>query len=374
MKKKTFILLVVILCVLVGAGALVMHLKSPRAPSVSMGSPLLDELPVNDIVSIEIDGVASPVTLKKKEKAWIVEERFDYPADFSKMTDLVRTLKDVEVGRMFVATEADLKRLSLKSPDEKGVSDGERAMRVRMRNKDGALLMALLVGDTRTRGDSKLPDGQFVVLGDEPNVYLIDETLTAFMTGPSEWLAKQPVKVAAEGVRRIRCVAPDGKTDRFIFERPGKGKPFELITPKTPENIKEPSLNRLADALSSIKISDVADPSNIPEGVKSGVSPVLIYTLFNGMTYRVYPGKSCSDATPCYVRFEVSYASPEAGEPKETDKKADEETKPEALKKSAREKNEQLKPWVFMIPEWQHKAFITHLKKLLDAKEGKEKG
>ncbi len=374
MKKKTFILLMVILCVLVGVGALVMHLKTPRAPSVSMGSPLLDELPVNDIVSIEIDGIASPVTLKKKGKAWIVEERFDYPADFSKMTDLVRTLKDVKVGRMFVATEADLKRLSLKSPDEKGVSDGDRAMRVRMRNKDGAILMTLLVGDTRTRGDSKLPDGQFVVLGDETNVYLIDETLTTFMTGPSEWLAKSPVKVAAEVVKQIRCVAPDGKTDRFVFERSQEGKPFELIAPETEEKVKEPSLNRLADALSSLKISDVADPANAPEAMKPGVSPVLIYTLFNGMSYRVYPGNSCSDTTPCYVRFEVGYSPPEAAEPEGTDKEAAEETKPEALEKTAKEKNEQVEPWVFMIPEWQHKAFITHLKKLLDTKEGKEKG
>jgi hypothetical protein len=374
MKIKTFIILVIVLGLLVGAGAFVMHLKTPSAPTIAMGSPLVDELPVNDIVTIAIDGVASPVTLTNKGKGWVVEERFDYPADFSRIIEFVRTLKDAKVGRMFVATDADLKRLSLKSPDEKGVSDADRATRVRMRDKKGEILLELLVGDTRTRGERKLPDGQFVALENKPNVYLIDKTLTAYLSGPSDWLAKSPVKVESEAVREIRCLGPDGKTVRFAFKRPAEGKPFELVMPKTDKKIKTPSLNRLAGALSSLDISDVTDPSKRPEGVMAGVSPVLVYTLFNGMSYRVYPGGRCSATTPCYVRFEVSYAPPKAEKPKETDKKSAQKPGPDVLEKEAKAENERVSPWVFAIPEWQHKAFMTDAEKLLESPKEKEKG
>lgn len=373
MKIKTFIILLIVLGLLVGAGAFVMHLETPSAPTIAMGSPLVDQLPVNDVVTIAVDGVASPVTLTHKGKGWIVEERFQYPADFSKIIEFVRTLKDAKVGRMFVATDGDLKRLSLKSPDEKGVSDADRAARVRMRDKKGTILLELLVGETRTRGERKLPDGQFVTMGNKPNVYLIDKTLTAYLSGPSSWLAKSPVKVESKAVREMKCLAPDGKTVRFEFKRPANGKAFELVMPKTRKKVKTPSLNRLADALSSLDISDVTDPSKPPEGVKAGVSPVLVYTLFNGTSYRVYPGNSCSATAPCYVRFEVTYAPPKAEKPKETDKKAAKQPGPAVLEKEAKAENKRLSPWVFTIPEWQHKAFMTDVEKLLESPKEKKK-
>lgn len=377
MKRKTFIILMIILGILVATGALLMRLKTPKQPTVAMGSPLLDALPANEVVSIKFDGAGLPVTLTRKGNQWVVEERFEYPADFERITDFVRNLKDAKVGRMFGASEEALKRLSLKSPDLKGVPDEDKAMRVRMYDAQGGVVLDLSVGNTRTRGEEKLPDGQFVRLGEDSQVYLIDQTLTAYLTGPAEWVAKTPVNVEADDVREIRCMSPEGETLRFAFARPGKGKPFERVYPENNRKIKRSSLNRLTNALSSINISDVTDPSATPQAVKPGVSPCLIYRLFNGMIYRVYPGNECPKPGVCYVRFEVDYHSPPRSREDETGKaeeKTGQKPEPEQMEKKAREANDRLSPWVFVIPKWQHKAFITRMDELMEGQEGKGKG
>ena len=373
MKKRTFIILVIILGILVGAGAVVMHFQTPRQPAVAMGSPLLQSLPANDIVSIKFDGVGSPVTLNHMGDEWVVQERFGYPADFKRITDLVHDLKDAKVGRMFVASEADLKRLSLKSPDHKEALDGEKAMRVRMLDGQGEVVLDLSVGDTRTRGEEKLPDGQFVRLGDDPRVYLIDQPLTAYLTGPAEWVAQTPVAVEGDEVQEVRCLGPDPKSLRFAFVRPDKDKPFEMTHPKVSKKIKHTALNRLTSALSSLKISDVTDPSTMPQAVKAGVSPCLIYTLFNGMVYRVYPGNDCPEGL-CYVRFEVDYQPPGPDNGQVNEEKESRKPDPRETAKKAEEENLRLHPWVFIIPKWQHKAFITHLDELVETQKGEGKG
>jgi len=106
--------------------------------------------------------------------------------------------------------------------------------------------------------------------------------------------------------KKISCTGPDG-TLRYTFERPEKGKDFALVSSPAKRAIKQSALNRLAGALTGLEIEDVADPSSTPESLSKGISPRLDYTLFDGITYHVYPGLTCSPGIPCYLRLQVDF-------------------------------------------------------------------
>jgi len=372
MKTKTFVILLISLGVLSGAVSLLIYSRDTRSRSGEMGTYLLEQLPANEIASIVIETPVAAVSLKQQADSWIVEERFGYPADFSKISDLVRTLKEAKVGRKFDASEKVLKRLSMKSPDEAGVSNEKKGSRIRMADAEGKPVLDMVLGKTRNRDPQKgPPDGQYIMLSNAPEIYLIDKILSPFESGPSEWLEKTPVDIDAGEIRKITSLGPDAATVRYAFERPGKGKDFALIDPSTDQNIKEPSLNRLANALSSLKIEDVETSANTLTSFAKDALARLDYALFDGRIYHVTLGKACSASVPCRIRLEVDYQPP--GTVKEGgDEKANTNTPGEAAATEAKKENERLKPWIFTIPEWQYKAFFTRVEELREQKAEKK--
>ncbi|MCG6881934.1 MAG: DUF4340 domain-containing protein, partial [Deltaproteobacteria bacterium] len=218
---------------------------------------------------------------------------------------------------------------------------------------------------TRKREEKGIPDSQFVMLGSEPDIYLVDQIFSPFEAAAPSWLKKSPVKVPENDIRKITCTGPDG-TVRYTFERPEKGKALELSNPPAKRAVKESALNRLAGALSGLEIQDVADPSTPPKSLSQGVSPRLDYTLYNGMTYHVYPGLTCSPGIPCYLRLQVDF-TPSADETtSRKDKDSAEKKSDGALMTEATSLNARLSPWFFVLPQWQHEAFFTTLGDLLE--------
>ena len=367
----------IILGVLAGAGALIVHYRDIPSRSGEMGAYLLEQLPANDVVSIVVKTPDAAVSLMKEGDLWVVEERFSYPADFSKISELVKTLREVKVGRKFASSEKVLKRLSIKPPDDTGAPEDERGTGIRMKDKDGKPILDMVLGKTRIRRDEKgPPDGQYVMLGKDTEIYLIDKILSSFQADPSAWLEKSPVKVDAKEIRKISCLGPGGKTVRYTFERPGKGKDFELIAPSGRQDVKKSSLNRLANALSSLEVKDVENPSAPPGSIGKDTSPQVDYHLFDGRIYRVYPGNTCSATLPCYLKIEVDYQEP-GPQTAEKDNAASQKKAPAATKSREEvaaltaEQNDRLRPWVYVIPEWQHKAFITDFGQLVEKKAEK---
>jgi len=137
MRTKTLIILLIILGALAGTGTLVFRLKAPERSNGRLGTQLLARLPVNKIVAITIKDSEQTVFLEKNEDAWMVKNRFSYPADFSKISYFVRNLKEMKIGRQFKSSEDTLKRLSLKEPDDQEASSDEKGTRIHLKGKDG---------------------------------------------------------------------------------------------------------------------------------------------------------------------------------------------------------------------------------------------
>jgi hypothetical protein len=214
-----------------------------------------------------------------------------------------------------------------------------------------------------------------VTLDNDPKIYLIDTHFAHLQKEPSAWLEKALLKVEANEIKKISSLSADGKKVHYTFLRAEKGndlKPSELPANK---KVDTSAVNRLARSLSSLSIEDVINPSDNSVSINLKQSNTLEYHLFNGMIYRVYPGEACPKDDPCYLKVEVDYQKPSAEKKPMVDDKTSkhEKTIPEKTAEEidleAKQLNERLRPWTYVISKWQHDAFVTDLEKLLEKPE-----
>ena len=386
MKIKTSVTLLVILAVLAVAGILLVREQSPRRGGVALGTQLLKDLPGNGVVAIEIKGPeGDTVSLAKKEDNWVVKDRYGYSADFSKIADFVRSLQQMQVGRSFEASEDTLKRLKLGDPEGANVPDDDKGILVELKDDAGKSLASVVLGKRRKTGRGASTHGQYIRLGPEPLVYLVDKDFASYRREPQDWLEKLLVDVRDDAVRKVVCEGLDEEGVLFGVERPGKGAELVLLDPPPDKKIKKASLDILARALDTLRLDDVVDPAATLESLGIELQARLEYHTFDGMIYRAYPGKSNTDAERFYLRLEVDYKEPpeevmEATAEEEgsaTEKAGAEEEEqpektPEEMTREAKELNERLSAWTYEISEWKHGDFIMDLEEFFEEPEKKE--
>lgn len=384
MKSKTFIILLVICAVLGGIAYWQFNKegRSQTAQNVEMGEELLGDLSANDIASIRISGPENSVILEKAT-VWEVENRFGYPADFSKIADLVKKLRSVTVGRSFSGTGDARSRLSLYPPDAEDVAEEAKGTRIVLANSAGESLSDILVGAPREA--SAGTGGHYLMLLPDTAVYLVDKSFRNMETQPEAWLVKELVDAAAADIREVRYKTAGGGETVYTLRRAEKGAaPAFQTRPQGFEGREAmPStINALYGALSGFQIEDVADPAHQP--AEASFAHVFEFRLFDGTGYAI----SLGDAVPgsedrYYVNVRAGYVAPpeeetgsESGEAEtegggddidaqkkaeEAKKKAEEDRrrKQAELKETALKLDERLRDWIYIIPEWRYDKFET---------------
>ncbi|MCP4681850.1 MAG: DUF4340 domain-containing protein [Desulfobacterales bacterium] len=382
MKIKTLVILLIALCIIAGTGILVIRLQAPEPPEDQMGMSLLGQFPLNEITSITIKSAGAMVSLNRKADNWIVVNRFEYSADFSRISDFVRKLKGLKIGRKFEASEETLPRLSLRAPDDPGAMEAEKGVQVSLKGEKASSLACILLGKARNTGDDRgMANGQYLKFCEAPDIYMVDNNFSYLEKEPVAWLDKNLAKEDKNNVKKISCLQPDKKRPVYSFERPENGKDLKLLNLKTKKEVKKSALDRLAGALSSLRMEDVADPAAASELIDVKSTTRIEYQLFNGIIYRVYPSGECSQDRPCYLKLEIDYQKPaeEAKVPSEDSAVEKEGQAPEKTSEGyalvAERMNEYFSKWVYIIPKWQHNAFVTDIDELLEqeAQEGLKK-
>jgi len=367
MKTRTLIFLLMILGILAGAGLLANRMMAPKPPKQRMGESLFPKLPVNRISSILIKSPKDTVSLVKGKDRWVVKSRLDYPADFDKITNLVRKLMEVKIGRSFPSSEDSRKRLSLEDPDSADASEERKGIRIRLLGDKELPLANLLLGKIRYQGEQMpLPEGQYVMLDDKPEVFLINRDFSYLETESREWLQKKIVDVKEEEIRKISCRSADGKKVIYTLERAKKGEAFKTVDLPEGRKMKESFLKRMEGVLSPLQLEDVANPSGME------ASAFLEFQLFNGIIYRLYPAREKSKDAPLYLTVKVDYLMPrEAPEEGKTEKSASVKSREERALE-AKNLQERLSPWVYLVPKWEQEAFSTDLEQILERPDEKQ--
>ncbi len=237
MNRKQFLILLAALVVLGAAGlALVWQdISAYRASGAKIGAKLLPALKIADVAQVRLQDAKNQVTLVRKEKTWVVEERGGYPASFQEISDLMIKLVELKVTQSEQVGASLWPRVELADP---GKGEGAGTL-VEFKDAAGKPLARLVLGKKVLKKDPMnplpaakdgVPAGRYVrVDGAGDVVIVVSDPLEKAVADPGRWLTKEFIKldrvrtlaVGAEGGAANWKIARDEEWGQWKFAAGG---------------------------------------------------------------------------------------------------------------------------------------------------------
>jgi Domain of unknown function (DUF4340) len=332
--------LAIVLILLVALGAVAWFLnrrnsESWRNSATSAGEKILN-FPLNDVAHITIKGAGAELNLVKKGDAWRVAERADYPANFEKVSGLLRKVwelhpvQDVKVG------PSQLQRLQLTQP----TNDPNSSMLLDLQDAKGKRVGALLAGKKQMRDSDEgmgarggLAAGRYIMPEDGSNrVFAVSQPLEELQTKPEQWLNRDFIKIENP---RLISVAGQGGVN-WTVTRESSSAPWKLVDPKPGEELDKNKTAGLATLFSYAYFADVLAPNASPAETGLDHPTTAHIETFDNFTYDLKIGKPNDKNYPVLVSVQAQL--PKARTPGK-DEKPEEKSK---LEKEFEEKQKRL--------------------------------
>ncbi|HZM03128.1 MAG TPA: DUF4340 domain-containing protein [Candidatus Saccharimonadales bacterium] len=382
MNRKQLILLLVALVILGGACLLLLnrHEESWSDSGTKLGQKVLPNFQVNDVAAIHIKG-ESDLDLVKKDDRWRVQQRNDYPANFSQISDLLIKMSDLKIAQAEPIGPSQMARMHLEDPGK----GPDSATLIEFKDAQGKALQSLLVGKKHTRKsnrpspmpgmDDQFPDGRFVMLKSDPGeVLTVSDPLSTVDPKPSEWLNKDFFKV--EKPKSVSFVSTNA-ADSWTLTRTNENGAFVLSDVKTGEALDTNKVSSYSSTLSYPSFVDVvADASP----AKTGMDKPLVVTIktFDGFTYTLKIGAKTAEnnynlqvaVTGDFPATREKTAAESADAAKSLDKLY------EGKMKQVQDKLKQeklLEPWTYLVNNWLVDPLIRPRAQLMVEKKSDKK-
>jgi hypothetical protein len=349
MKAKTFIILLVVFCLLAGAAYVRLSERGQKGKNRNIGEAPYAFLPMESIDRIHIKSDEADIHLKKAKSLWVVKDKFDFPADFPAISQLVSNLKTMKIGRRFQVSDDARTRLGLHLPDEKDVDEKDKGIRVIMKNAGEEILLDAVIGKTRevTAGAG----GHYIMAMPGQTVYLVDIKFEDVGKTISDWIEKDILDIQSEDIQSITCYPLGGENSLYTLTRTEKGKAPELVD--APGSKLDPSkIDDVLTALAPLTIDDVAGYVGDPIDSETTYTHAFEYKVFDGATYRFLPGSTGDGDNRKFVV-------------KITMKSGIQTIDPEGARTPPPILHQVIHQWLYEIPEWKFKRFILDRDTLL---------
>ncbi len=292
MKGRQLVLILVLLVALGGAALYLRQRNESTWSNRATGSNAkILEFPLNDVAQVVIKEGQTALHLVKKDDAWRVAERADYPADFEKVARLLRTLWELHATQDVKAGPSQFARLELTEP---GAQPGGGTL-VDLQDAAGKRLAALILGKRQTEG----APGRYVLApGQNERVFLITNTLDEAVAKPETWLDRTFIKVESPKAIARTGAAP---ADSWKITRENATAPWTLAEPKPGEELDPNKASTLASYLANPMFSDVLAPDAPVAETGLDQPSMLTAETFDGFTYELRIGKLMGENYPVLV-------------------------------------------------------------------------
>jgi hypothetical protein len=353
MNRKQFLILVIALLVLGGAGLALFwqDIAAYRASGAKIGAKLLPGLKLSEVAQIRLQDAKSQVTLVKKDNAWVVRERGDYPANVQDIGDLLIKLVELKAVQSETVGASLLPRLDLAAP---GQREGSGTL-IEFKDAAGKPLDSLILGKIILKKDpvnplpsaqNGVPAGRYVLVGKSTDTVIgVSDPLEGAQAEPGKWLARDFFKadriktlaVAGEGAASWK-ITRDAEYGQWKFASGGGGLDASAAV-------------GAVNALGGLSFADVVvDPK--PEDTEKPVT--VTAETFDNLTYTVKIARKKAGGD-YYLSFTASgepprQRVPEKGEKPEEKARLDKEFAASLKKLEARVASEKaLAKWTYVV-------------------------
>lgn len=382
MNRKQFAILIILGLVVGGLGLYFYNKRkeSFTATSFESGQRVLKDFPLNEVAHVRVKTTTNEVNLVRGEEGWTVKERFNYPANFSEISQFLRTVwelkpvQDVEVGA------SQYGRLTLVNPTENQSTNSGTL--VEFKDAKGTTTKSMILGKNVTRaseagpfgGGGEFPVGRYVLVPENPpRVWLVNETFSNVQTEPEQWLNKDFFKI--EKIKSVSVTAPQG-SNTWSLARETEGGEWKMKDLQEGENFDNSKASSLNYLLSSPSFNDVASPETKIEETNRLASAKI--ETFEGFAYTINVGGKTNEDNlllnmDVSANFEKERKAP-ADEKPEDKEKADKEFKEKLEKLEEKLKNEEkYEKWTYQVSKWTVDSLLKPRKDFMTEKKEEPK-
>jgi hypothetical protein len=353
MKRKQVYLLLGVAVVLGILALLLQNWQSGTWKKEAANRQIFTSLPINDVTKIQVETGNAKLTIHLVGDVWQVADRYGYPADFGKISELLRTLWDLKYVRDMQIGSSQLGRLQLLPPGQGDQSGTE----VDLIGAGDKKIASIILGKKQSGNEDAMGaagSGRFALNADQKDhAYLVDDSFSSLDSlNPSGWLRKQFIDT-----QKLRSVIRGnvGNAPGWKVSRKDDRADWELQDAAANESLEKENAGPLSSL--SLSLQDVRQES--APVTETGLQQPLVVELetFDGFHYHLEIGGPGPEQTH-FLRLKVDANLPAARTPvpnesAEDKKKKDDEFNKQLDQWKTRLADEQkLEHWIFLVSDW----------------------
>jgi hypothetical protein len=276
MQKRSLILLASATVVLVAIAIVVLASGDRGVSRAAPGQPAFPALAakLGEVASVTVSRGGTTMTLIRDGDSWLVAEKGNYPANASKISQIVRAMADLTLVEPKTQNPDLYPRLEVEDPD-----NGKSAL-VAVKDKSGGDLAKAIVGKRRYDRLGAGNDAVYLRKPGEVQTWLARGTLDP-SGDPASWLDRQIVDISEKKIAKVTLTQPDGT--KLVIGRAAPEAKFAVEDALADAKFKsEATTSGPAGALETLDLDDVKPAAELPVPDKDVVS--ASFTTFDGLT------------------------------------------------------------------------------------------
>ncbi len=328
--------------------------QSPTAVR-DLGGPtyLLQGLDMDSIGSMVVGDSNETVTLVRQDNTFVVTDKENYPADVTKVNELVTNCYDVKTSEKYTSNKENHEDLKVTEKTAENI--------VRFSRTDGTLLTGILIGKALENGQ-----GHYIRLTTGDDVFIASRVPWI----PKEainYIDQELVSSKEEEVASVTVTGPDGS---YTITRSEDGEDFILNPLPAGKNLKQSVARSVFNAITSVRFDDVR------QGPDANLSfdRAFVGSLKNTI---VYTHRIAQDNGKTFMTCTAEYTDPNKVtiDPSKVDSEEQRKQKEEKLLAEAKALKfaERHKGWIYEIPQWKANYLTKKVDDLLEDKPKEDK-
>lgn len=343
MKTRTLLILCAGLALL---GLLVWCKDRPTAAkmNVATGQAVLPDFDPNALQALRIISGTQEVALARGATGWTVASRWDYPADFDRLRDLLRALADLKVGEALRGGLATLAEFGLATADTNATT--AIPAELRWTSPDGKTETRLVLGQPRTAASPESfsrPDSQYARVNDGP-VLLVAPYLEEIPRRADDWLMRKIIDEDPASITAMNATLQDGT--RYGVQREGDG--FRGVDALAEKNINQEGAALWLRIWQNLNILTVADPARDRTALGLDQPDVVEARTRDGISLKVQLGRA-NEAGERPAVFTINWEAPPLPESLDGEARTAAEKAQQAIGERVMNLQKRITPWVYML-------------------------